>query len=287
MELNITNQDLISSNRNPLVKRLRELSKKEFREKSSLLLLEGTHLLQEALSTSSYPQEIVATKLWLHKNSEILRSIPYQVPIYEVTQSVLKFALTTVNPDGVASVLPVNRLPTLKSRPGFILALDRLQDPGNLGNLFRTALAADIDVIWLAGGVDPLNPKVLRSSSGAFLHLPYERFFDTEDNYLQQLAKKLKTYWSNGYQVIGTVVPSDNSQESIAPYWEIDWTDRIILLLGNEASGLHPLLKDCCTKLVTLPHSPLVESLNVAAAAVPLLLERRRATMSAGIYQKQ
>jgi TrmH family RNA methyltransferase len=67
----------------------------------------------------------------------------------------------------------------------------------------------------------------------------------------------------------------------VVPYWELDWTRPTALVLGNEGSGLHPELLACCSHGVTLPHSPRVESLNVAAAAVPLLLERRRATMTA------
>ena len=71
----------------------------------------------------------------------------------------------------------------------------------------------------------------------------------------------------------------------VVPYWELDWTKPTVLVLGNEGSGLHPDLQSCCTHGVTLPHSTAVESLNVASAAVPLLLERRRATMTAPLQQ--
>ena len=68
-------------------------------------------------------------------------------------------------------------------------------------------------------------------------------------------------------------------------YWELDWTRPTALVLGTEGAGLHPRLQACCSHAVTLPHSDRVESLNVAAAAVPLLLERRRATMTATSQQ--
>ena len=68
-------------------------------------------------------------------------------------------------------------------------------------------------------------------------------------------------------------------------YWDLNWRLPTALVLGTEGSGLHPELLACCTHAVTLPHSPRVESLNVAAAAVPLLLERRRATMTATSQQ--
>ena len=66
------------------------------------------------------------------------------------------------------------------------MALDRLQDPGNLGTLFRTALAADVEVLWLALDADPLSQKGLRASSGAVLHLPYQRIGSTEKEAIEK-----------------------------------------------------------------------------------------------------
>ena len=66
----------------------------------------------------------------------------------------------------------------------------------------------------------------------------------------------------------------------------IDWTRPTVLVLGNEGTGIHPNIKNLCTTFVTLPHSEVVESLNVASAAVPLLLERRRAKMNSVIHRK-
>ena len=271
---------MITSRRNPLVGRLRQLATKEGREKHSLLLLEGTHLLKEALRISILPVEVVATRSWLDKHYELLETIPNQIPITEVTKSVLEASLTTKNPDGVASLLPLKALPKPNDNVTFVLALDRLQDPGNLGTLFRTALAADIEVLWLALGADPLSQKVLRASSGAVLHLPYQRIGMSEDEAIQGLVEKLECSISHGHQVLGTFAPGHIDQGCVLPYWELDWTKPTVLVLGNEGSGLHPRVKACCTHRITLPHSPLVDSLNVASAAVPLLLERRRAKMS-------
>ena len=97
------------------------------------------------------------------------------------------------------------------------------------------------------------------------------------------IVKRTKKIASiNGYQVVATSPPFSSSEE-IRPYWELDWTKPTILVLGNEGSGMHPLLQACCTHCITLPHSPLVQSLNVASVAVPLLLERRRVKMSSEI----
>ncbi len=269
---------LITSRRNPLVRRLRELSKRDSRKK--LLLLEGTHLLEEALRTTSLPKEIVVTTNWLKENSKLLKPLHDSIKIHKVTPLVLEAALTTVSPDGVASLFPIDALPIEKEESSFIVALDRLQDPGNLGTIFRTALAAEVDAIWLALGADPLNQKVLRSSAGAVLHLPYRRFGVTENFAIEELTKKIKLAACNGFQIVASFGPNSSSSNLIVPYWEVDWMKPTILVLGNEGKGIHPLIQACCTHSVTLPHSEAVESLNVASAAVPLLMERRRAKMT-------
>ena len=278
---------LISSRRNPLVRRLKALASKEGRDFYSLLLLEGSHLLDEALRTSFLPSEIVATSSWLKGHLELLQAIPKKTPIHEVTTSVLEAALTTKSPDGVAALFPLNALPSPFEDADFVLALDRLQDPGNMGNLFRTALAADIQVVWLGLGADPLSQKVLRASAGSVLHLPYERFEGSENDSIQRFVEKLESAAMRGYQIVGTFVPETSTSKEILPYWELDWAKPTVLVLGNEGSGLHPLVEPCCTHSITLPHSRLVESLNVASAAVPLLFERRRVKMSSDIHKCQ
>ncbi len=245
-----------------------------------MLVLEGTHLLEECLKTDHVPKEIIATSAWVNSNHEILQSVPNQTVIQEVTPDVLKAALTTVNPDGVATIISHNALPKCSQEPNFVLALDRLQDPGNLGTLLRTALAADIEEIWLAAGADPLSPKTLRASSGAFFHMPCMRLGPSESESIDSLAELLQSATKRGLQVVASLVPGSLGIQPICPYWQLDWTRPTVLLLGNEGSGLHPYLLSFCTHGVTLPHNSAVESLNVAAAAVPLLMERRRAKMT-------
>ena len=142
-------------------------------------------------------------------------------------------------------------------------------------------------MLWIALGADPLSQKVLRASSGAMLHLPFERFGGSEKEAIEELVQKLEKAALDGHQILGTFVPGSSTKDLIVPYWEIDWTKPTVLVLGNEGSGLHSSVKACCTHRITLPHSPLVESLNVASAAVPLLLERRRAKMSIEIQKCQ
>ena len=281
----VSDRALISSRRNPLVRRLRQLSTRQGRLEEGKLLLEGTHLLQEVLAVDSGAIELFATESWLSHHGDLLDGLPRQASVQPVSDEVLKAALTTVNPDGVAAVVSVDILPDCDRSADFLLVLDRLQDPGNLGSLLRTALAADVQTVLLASGADPLSPKVLRASAGAMLRLPHRRFGPAEQDGIDQLVPELKALATAGVQVVATLVPEAQGPLQPMPYWELDWTRPTALVLGTEGAGLHPSLQACCTHAVTLPHSCNVESLNVAAASVPLLLERRRATMTATSQQ--
>jgi TrmH family RNA methyltransferase len=267
----------ITSRRNPLIRLLRELHQGPGRRDHGLVLLEGSHLLEEALLLGATPDLVLATPDWLSRHPSLAGSLPGTVRLQPVSGEVLEFAATTRHPDGVLATLPIERLPSAPADPavdGFVLALDRLQDPGNLGTLLRTALAAGVDSVWLAEGADPLQPKVLRASSGAALALPMERMSPQALNIRLERAAEL------GLQRVAAVVPAGAEPAypgaAPVPYWQLDWTLPTVLLLGNEGGGLAEELRALADRQVTIPHSPAVESLNVAAAAALLLRERWR-----------
>lgn len=263
--------DPITSRRNPLVGRLRALHQAKGRREQGLLLLEGTHLLQETLRLGLQPERIVATPAWLERHGALL-SADAAALLQPVGAAVLEAIATTEHPDGVALTLPAASLPRAGAGGGFVLALDQLQDPGNLGTLLRTALAAGVAEVWLGGGADPWQPKVLRASAGAALALPLRREADRAG-----LLPLLERAAGSGHQLVATLVEGGGAGGGAPiPYWQLDWTRPTVLLLGNEGAGLHPDLAALASQRVTIPHSPAVESLNVAVAAGPLLLERWR-----------
>lgn len=263
--------DLITSRRNPLVKRLRELHAAKGRREQGLLLLEGTHLVQEVIRLQLVPSDLLATEAWLGTHADLAGALPGEITIHPVGPEVLEAVATTANPDGVVLTLAKATLQPPAPGPEFVLVLDALQDPGNLGTLMRTALAAGVDGLWLAEGADPHQPKVLRASAGAALALPIERM----DR--QGLAQRLLTAAARGLQLVAAVPPlADLNGDLPLPYWHLDWTKPTALLLGQEGSGLAPELQALATHRITIPHSAAVESLNVAVSAAPLLLERMR-----------
>jgi TrmH family RNA methyltransferase len=229
-----------------------------------LILLEGTHLVQECRRWGLQPELLVATPDWLSDHPDLVGAWPRQ----PVTAELLGAMASTESPDGVLALVATAALPTAPPWPrpattGLWLGLDRLQDPGNLGTLLRTSLACGVGGLWLGGGADPWQPKVLRASAGASLQLPLRRQED--------LSSVVQAAVGAGWQVLAAV--PDAGQ----PYWAVDWLPASLLLLGNEGAGLAPeLLALPEVRRVSIPHDGRVESLNVAVAAGVLLLERWR-----------
>ena len=158
--------------------------------------------------------------------------------------------------------------------------LDRVQDPGNLGNILRTALAGDVDKIILGGGAHPLGQKSMRASCGALFHLPFKRIAGKDSEVVNHLLEILDLLSKKGFQIISTTSKKLLDGTEAKPYWELDWSKRTVLILGNEGSGIHKKIKEAFNETITIPHNELVESLNVACVAVPLLLERKRVTFN-------
>ncbi len=262
----------ITSRRNPLVKQLRELHHPSGRLEQQRLLLEGTHLLEEALRRGLTPDRVLATLPWLNRHGDLIQALPGTTIWREVSPEALAAAATTHHPDGVIATLPWT-LPSPTPAPleaRFILLLDHVQDPGNMGTLLRTALAAGVEQIWLIEGADPWQPKVLRASSGASLAPGIARLRG------EDLPKRIQAARAGGTTVVGTVVRGG------VPYWTHNWQSPTLLMLGNEGAGLSAELLARADALLTLPHSTAVESLNVAVAAAPLLLERERQRLGGG-----
>ncbi|MEB3351087.1 MAG: RNA methyltransferase [Cyanobacteriota bacterium] len=260
--------DRITSRRNPLVKQLRELHTPRGRRDQGLLLLEGTHLLQEVRRLQLQPRQLVATPAWLQAHPQLAEAPPHWPAWQPVSGEVLAAAASTEHPDGVVLTLapPPPAPPIPAAAAPLLLVLDAIQDPGNLGTLMRTALAAGAAALWLAEGADPFQPKVLRASAGAALALPIWRGRRAE------LVERLQALLAQRVQLVATLPP----QPGVRPYWQIDWRPATALLLGSEGAGLAPELQALAQQRVTIPHGGAVESLNVAVAAAPLLLERLR-----------
>jgi 23S rRNA (guanosine2251-2'-O)-methyltransferase len=173
-----------------------------------------------------------------------------------------------VAPREYAELEDLLAIPATRGEPGLFLALDQVQDPGNVGNLLRTA-----EALGVHGALVPrhqaagLTPQVLRSAAGALEYLPVARVGN-----LGQALERLK---HEGCWIVGAVAEPGEGPPPQAP-WAADLRGPLVLVLGSEGRGLRPLVARTCDLLVRIPLAGRVGSLNVAAAGAALLYEIRR-----------
>ena len=256
---------MLTSLQNPLVKQIRKLHSAKYRRQQGVFLIEGTHLLEEACAVG-YPLEtLCCTPEWQSTHLPLWQQACEKAKRAEiVSQEVLQAIATTVQPDGVVATAQRNtQLQRVVPLTGIGLALETVQDPGNLGTMIRTAAAAGASGLWLSeDSVDLDNPKVLRASAGQWFRLPMAISTD--------LKVTVNQCQQAGVQVVATL-PSAK-----LTYWDVDWRQSSLILLGNEGAGLSAQLAALADLQVRIPLSAQVESLNVAIAAALMLYEAKR-----------
>ncbi|MEM9135974.1 MAG: RNA methyltransferase [Cyanobacteria bacterium P01_F01_bin.42] len=256
---------MLTSRKNPLVKSFRKLHQAKFRKQSRTCLLEGSNLI-EAASHHQYPLEVVCwTPDWQSRHEALGAQIETQAERIEVvSDEVLAAIATTQSPDGVAAIVP---WPTTTDLPqtieGVGLVLETIQDPGNLGAILRSGSAACSTGLFLSSDCVALtNPKVMRASAGAWFQVPTYHPAD--------LRQTLAGYQAQGVKIIATL--SDASQ----PYWNLDYRQPSLILIGNEGKGLSKELIELADIQINIPVAAGTESLNAAIAASIILFEGQR-----------
>ncbi|MGB3495764.1 MAG: RNA methyltransferase [Elainellaceae cyanobacterium] len=257
---------MLTSLQNPLIKQVRKLQKAKERHSQRLFLLEGTHLLEESLKAGWALTAVCHTESWKQRYGDLWQQLAETTARLEVVnEEVMRALTTTVNPDGVVAIAPRHRSEASMPSGSFQLglALETIQDPGNLGTIIRTAAAVNLDCLWLShNSVDLDHPKVLRASAGQWFRLPM--MVSTN------LADDVQALKQSGVQVIATL-----PQASLT-YWDLDLTRPTLVLAGNEGAGLSPELAKLADHHVNIPLASAVESLNVAIATALILYEANR-----------
>jgi TrmH family RNA methyltransferase len=166
----------------------------------------------------------------------------------------------TEAPQGLLAIVSMPDLP-LPLPLDLALVADGLADPGNLGTIMRTALAAGVQAVFLTGNtVDPFNPKVVRAAMGAHFHLPI-RLVDPE-----QAAPSLA----------GIKAWVAEAAEGGLPYTSVDWRAPSALIIGSEATGPSLAIRSLAAGAIHIPMAPAAESLNAAIASAIILFEIAR-----------
>lgn len=250
----------ISSKENPVYRAFRKLAEKpgqvSLREG---FLLEGEKLIREAIRAGARVQA-----LFLGPSAESdwagCEDVTYALP-----DGLLKGLSSLPTPAGVIAAVSMERgftLERLLEQGDTFLALDRIQDPGNLGTILRTAEGLGVEAVFLLPGCcSPANPKVLRAAMGSAFRVPViEELSGTE---LLALCRK------QGITPVATAMDG-------TPLPSFPFAGKILLFMGNEGQGLDPALISGCQARIAIPQKTAIESFNVAVATAICLYERRR-----------
>jgi TrmH family RNA methyltransferase len=261
-------QQIISSKSNPLIKKVAALKKRKERQCSGLFLIEGVKMLEEALVKAEIKYILFTLGLTDSKRGRelITRALDKGVSCYPISEKLLQLICSTESPQGVVGVVKRKgySLNTILSQANpFLVMVDQVQDPGNLGTIIRTASAVGATGLILSHGtVDPYNEKTLRSTMGAIFAIPVLEGIEVEEFLCHARYNQVK------------IVAGD--LEAKKPHFHANLLGKVCIAVGNEAKGISPELRVGADELVTIPLKQNVESLNVAVATGILLYEKIR-----------
>lgn len=257
---------MIASTENRLFKLVKSLVKGKYRREYGLFGAEGLRLVKELIEAKLVPEHVLVTEEFMQSPEGVglMRALPDGVQAFLLGPDLFAKLAETVQPQGVIGVFPI---PTVTQeeifRPGaghkpWILCLDRLQDPGNLGTIIRSASAFGFTLVLSKGCVDPFNPKVVRSSMGELARVPILTEVELPE-FMTTAAPKLPIYATTPHSGASIVTAK---------------RDRgCVLIIGNEAQGISPEVAEITERTFFIPMFSGTESLNAAVAAAVAMYE--------------
>ena len=253
---------MITSARNEKVSAALRLKKRTYREEDRAFLVEGAQGVGEALERSDGLVRLYATD---PTHALVERARTQGVEVVHVSDDVMQRLTSTVTPQGLVGISPYLdvELERIDATPSCIVLLHSVRDPGNAGTVLRSADAAGAHaIVFTSSSVDAYNPKTVRASAGSLFHLPLVRGVETEAAVAAARERGAR------------ILAMDATGE--ADLYEVDLTEPIAFLFGNEAWGLPSDVAALADATVRVPIRGGAESLNLAAAASVCLFEWRR-----------
>ncbi len=265
----------VTSLANPLVKDIKALALKKFRDQQHAFMAEGLKLVIDALDLGWKIRTLVFAKAGRGNpavEKVAARTVAAGGTVLEVSEKVLSAITRRDNPQMVVGVFAQQfvALKDIHARPGDVwVALDRVRDPGNLGTVIRTVDAVGAKGVILVGyTTDPFSVETVRATMGSIFAVPVARA--TPEAFLA---------WRRGFPglVAGTHL------KGAVDYRSVDFSKGpTLLLMGNEQQGLPDQLAESCDKLLRIPQAGRADSLNLAVATAVMLFEIRRNALKLG-----
>lgn len=255
----------ITSSKNPLIKEIKSLYRKKDRMKNKSFIIEGIKIVEEVIDNNYSIKNIIYTdQLFKTKDGEdFYQKIKSLENIVYVPDNIFKEISDTENPQGILGIAmyEYNSVEEIsKIETPFLLFLDGIQDPGNMGTIIRTADAFNVDgVIITEGCVDPYNPKVVRATMGSIFRVPLYYTSKAMEDLMELKKENIKIY--------------STSLDGSIPIYDADFKEGFILSIGNESKGVSEETFSLSDKLIKIPMPGMAESLNAGVAASIIMYE--------------
>ena len=260
---------MITSSSNTIIKEIKSLHRKKDRWAKNSFFVEGIRGVEDCIKSGIRVEYLVYSDMLLSTNGgqQLLEEISYKdYKIYYISDKLFKEVSDTEKPQGILAVVKLhlkNIKEALLEKNNFLVLLDRIQDPGNLGTIIRTADAFGANgVIVTEGCVDVFNPKTIRSTMGSIFHVPIIYY-----GCIKEAIRDLKAY---NIKIITTSLAAKKYS------YEIDFNTSFSLVIGNEASGVSEEVIEASDSLIKIPMTGQAESLNAAIASSVIMYEALR-----------
>lgn len=255
------NLEVVTSPSNSTIKYVKSLLSKKYREEYGQFIIEGEKIVLEALASDSKVEILIFSESYYHPL--MMQAMERGIRCLKVKEQLFKQLSDTQSPQGVLAVINKRKY-SLQQAVGqgsnFLVILDGIKDPGNLGTIIRTMDAAGGDGIVLINDcVDPYNPKSVRSTMGSILRVPIYRETNTDN-----IWRMLK---GTGYHIAVSELSGTDVFE-----WQGGY-DKIALVVGSESHGVSKEAAASAHSLIRIPMAGGAESLNASVAAGILIYE--------------
>ena len=263
--------ELIVSKSNDNVKFIRSLNEKKYRTKYNAFYLEGVKVTNEILDKNeaidilfiAYSKSLLISTNGGQALLDRISSLK-NVKVLEFEENIFKYMTDTVNTQGILVVMKIPKYSLENEENKNIILLDKVQDLGNIGTIIRSCNAFGVDTILCTSGTaDVYSPKAVRATMGGILNVKIIYLENIEEI---NLLKKI------GYKIVTTSLKTQNSIDSI------DYNNKYIFVMGNEANGVSKEIIDISDFVVKIPMSEKIESLNVGVATSIILYEQYKKT---------
>ena len=252
----------ITSKENEFIKHVKKLKEKKYRDISSEYVIEGIKLVAEAIQEKASIKQIVLCDD-CERNEAIPKDVMYEIAKYEciyVTQNIFKYLSEVQTPQGILAIVEKTNTNTeIDYTQDVIVALDDVQDPGNLGTILRTIDSVGLTQLLVSKGTaDAYNPKVVRSTMGAIFRV---KIIECEN--LKQTLKETKKH---KFKIVTSSLQTENT------IYDINYHKKVIII-GNEANGVQPQIQEVADERIKIPMLGKTESLNASVATGIILYE--------------